>query len=277
MALKAILASLEGLDEHVAALYTPRGDKFELGVEIEGVEGIKTFTDFSRLNEALRKERTDHKAIKERYAPLGERKVEEIVALYDRLPELEAAAAGTKIDDAMIQGLVEGRIKSKLAPIERDLLTVREQNAQLQTTVQGYQAKEVQRTIGDAVRGAAAATKVVETALEDAIMLGERVLTIDENGKVVTKDNVGCTPGISAEVWLNEMQTKRPHWWGPSAGGGAGGSQGRSGTQFATNPWSAEGWNLTQQGQIYTENPAKADQMARSAGTTVGGPRPQRK
>ena len=54
MALKAILASLEGLDEHVAALYTPRGDKFELGVEIEGVEGIKTFTDFNRLNEALR-------------------------------------------------------------------------------------------------------------------------------------------------------------------------------------------------------------------------------
>lgn len=277
MALKAILANLEGLDEHIAALYTPRGDKFELGVEIEGIEGIKTFTDFNRLNEALRKERADHKVIKDRFAPLGERKVEDIVALYDKLPELEAAAAGTKIDDTMIQGLVEGRIKSKLAPIERDLLTVREQNALLQGTVQSYQAKEIQRTIGDAVRGAAVATKVVDTALEDAIMLGERVLTIDETGKVVTKDNVGCTPGISAEVWLNEMQTKRPHWWGPSAGGGAGGAGGRGTTNFATNPWSAEGWNLTQQGQVYTENAAKADQMARSAGTTVGGPRPQRK
>ena len=278
MALKAILATLDGLDEHIAALYTPRGDKFELGVEIEGVEGIKTFTDFNRLNEALRKERSDHKVLKDRFAPLGERKVEDIVSLYDRLPELEAAAAGTKIDDTMIQGLVEGRIKSKIAPIERDLMTVKEQNAALLAENQGFKSKEVQRTISDAVRGAAVTTKVVDTALEDAIMLAERVFTIDETGKVVTKDNVGCTPGISAEVWLNEMQTKRPHWWGPSAGGGAGGAGGRNaGGSFSSNPWSAEGWNLTQQGQVYNENPAKADQMARSAGTTVGGPRPQGK
>ena len=275
MALKAIVDSLEGLDEHVAGLYTQRGDKFELGVEIPGIEGIKTFTDFSRLNEALRKERTDHKIIRDRFAPLGELKVEDILAVFDKLPELEAAAAGNKMDDTKIESIVEGRLKSKLSPIERELTTVREENNLLKGTVSQYEQKEIQRTIGDSVRAASSKMKVVDTAIEDVTLLAERIFTIDETGKVVAKDNVGCTPGISPEVWLNEMQQKRPHWWGPSAGGGAGGNRG--GGSFTSNPWSAEGWNMTQQGQIYNENPAKAEQMARSAGTSIGGQRPAAK
>lgn len=273
MALKAIVDTLEGLDEHVAGLYTQRGDKFELSVEIPGIEGIKSFTDFNRLNEALRKERTDHKMIKDRFAPLGERKVEEILSVFDRLPELEAKAAGA-LDDTKIETIVTGRLTAKLAPVERELQTTREALAQREADLLAYQQKDVQRTIGDSVRTATSKLKVVDSAVEDVTLLAERVFTIDENGKVVAKDNVGCTPGISPEVWLNEMQNKRPHWWGPSMGGGAGGNN-RPGGGFTSNPWSAEGWNMTEQGRIYQENAAKADQLARSAGTTVGGPRPR--
>ena len=276
MALKAIVDTLEGLDEHIAGLYTQRGDKFELSVEIPGIEVVKSFKDFTRLNEALRKERQDHKSVKDRFAPLGDRKVEDILTVFDRLPELEAAAANNKVDDAKIESLVTGRLTAKLAPVERELQTTREALAQRDALVQQYEQREVQRTIGDSVRTATAKLKVVDSAVEDVTLLAERIFKIDENGNVVAKDNVGCTPGISPEVWLNEMQTKRPHWWGPSQGGGAGGSGGRSGS-FATNPWSADGWNLTEQGRMYRENPSKADQMAKSAGTTIGGPRPARK
>lgn len=274
MALKAIVDTLEGLEEHIAGLYTQRGDKFELSVEIPGIDGVKSYTDFANLNSALRKERTDHKAIKDRFAPLGERKVEDILTVFDRLPELEAKAAGA-LDDTKIETIVNGRLTAKLAPVERELLTTREALAQRDTVIQSFQQKEVQRTIGDSVRKATSILKVVDTAVEDVTLLAERVFTIDENGKVVAKDNVGCTPGISPEVWLNEMQTKRPHWWGPSTGGGAGGAGG--GRNFAANPWSAEGWNMTEQGRVYSESPTKAEQMARSAGTTVGGQRPTRK
>lgn len=276
MALKAIVDTLEGLDEHVAALYTQRGDKFEISVEIPGIEGIKSFTDFNRLNEALRKERTDHKMIKDRFAPLGERKVEDILSVFDRLPELEAKAAGA-LDDTKIETIVTGRLTAKLAPVERELQTAREALAQRDEALLAYQQKDVQRTIGDSVRTATSKLKVVDSAVEDVTLLAERVFTIDENGKVVAKDNVGCTPGISPEVWLNEMQTKRPHWWGPSIGGGAGGNGGRPGGNFTINPWSADGWNMTEQGRIYNENAGKAEQLAKSAGTTIGGPRPRSK
>lgn len=271
MALKAVLDTLDGLDEHVAALYTQRGDKFEIAVEIPGIEGIKSFTDFGNLNKALQKERADHRAVKDRFAPLGDRKPEEILTILDRVPELELKAAGA-IDDAKIETIVNGRITAKLAPVERELQTAREALLTSQATIQGYQQKEVQRTIGDSVRSASSKSHVVESAVEDVTLLAERVFTLDETGKVVTKENVGCTPGISPEVWLNEMQSKRPHWWGPSGGGGAGGAGGQR--QFTNNPWTNENWNLTEQGKILMENASRADQLAKSAGTTVGGKRP---
>lgn len=274
MALKAIVDTLDGLDEHVAALYTQRGDKFEIAVEIPGIEGIKSFTDFGNLNKALQKERADHKAIKERFAPLGDRKADEILTILDRVPELELKAAGA-IDDAKLEGIVEGRIKSKIAPIERERDTFRTELIASQQLIDAYKQRDIQRTIGDSVRSASTKMKVVDTAMEDVALLAERVFTIDEDGKVVTKDNVGVTPGITAEVWLNEMQNRRPHWWGPSGGGGAPGSSG--GRTFTSNPWSAEAWNLTEQGKIYNENSARAEQMAKSAGTTIGGARPARK
>lgn len=277
MALKAIVDTLEGLDEHVAGLYTQRGDKFELSVEIPGIEGIKTFTDFSRLNEALRKERADHKTIKDRFTPLGDRKVEDILSILDRVPELEAAAANNKVDEAKIESIVSARLVAKLSPVERELQTAREGIAQRDDKLQAYEQRELQRTIGDAVRTATSKLKVVDSAVEDVTLLAERIFTIDESGKVVAKDNVGCTPGIAPEVWLTEMQAKRPHWWGPSGGGGAPGNGGRPGGGGAGNPWSADGWNMTEQGRIYSENSARADQLARSAGTTVGGPRPRSK
>jgi len=77
-------------------------------------------------------------------------------------------------------------------------------------------------------------------------------------------------------VFLTEMQDKRPHWWPKSVGGGAGGSG--NGFGGAANPWTAENWNMTQQGAYVKENGMdKATQMAKAAGTTVGGMKPAAK
>jgi hypothetical protein len=43
------------------------------------------------------------------------------------------------------------------------------------------------------------------------------------------------------------------------------------------NPWTADNWNMTEQGKIYTSDPSRAEQLAKAAGTTVGGPRPAKK
>lgn len=129
--------------------------------------------------------------------------------------------------------------------------------------------------IADAVRSAVGKSKGFQSsAVEDAITLAERVLEIDDSGNVVTKDGVGVTPGVGADVWLTEIQSKRPHWWGETIGGGASGNRGGASGYGGNNPWSHDHWNLTEQGRILTTDRKKAEQLAKSAGTSIGGKRP---
>lgn len=272
MALKAVYEKIDDIPEPHRELYTERNGKLEL----TGIEGVKTQADIDRLTVSLGKEREllkTTKATADSYAALG--KIEDLQAKLDRIEELEAAAAG-KLDDEAINKLVDGRLKSKLAPVEREKGQLATQLAEAQTKLQTFEARERQRTVHDAMRAAAVTSKIHEHALEDVLLLAERVFEIDEAGKVVVKDNVGFTPGISAEVWLTEIQPKRPHWWPPSQGGGGRGNGGGNGAG-GNNPWAADSWNMTEQGRIVRENPARAKQLAEVAGTSVGGLRPQAK
>jgi hypothetical protein len=266
MALKAILDSIDDLPDALKGEYVQKGDKYELQVE-----GMKTEADVARVQEALRKEKNDFTAFKAQFAPLAGKKVEDVVAALDRIPELEAAAQG-KLDDTKINEIVETRLKSRAAPLERENTQLKATIAEKDTVIAGYEGKEKTRSIHDAVRKAASAVKVVPEAIEDALILAERHFQVDESGRVVTKDGVGVTPGIQPEAWFTDLQSTRKHWWGANIGGGGNGNRGGNGG--ADNPWTAENWNMTKQGQIVRENPQKAEQLAKVAGTKVGGPKP---
>lgn len=269
MALKAILDSIDDLPDALKGEYVQKGDKYELQVE-----GMKTEADVARVQEALRKEKNDFKTFKDKFSALGDRKPDEILAQLDRITELEAAAAG-KLDDEKINAIVEGRVKQKIAPIERERDQLRTQLGEKDKLVETYTAKERTRAIHDAVRKAGTAAKITAEAMEDALILAERHFELDDSGKVVTKDGVGVTPGIGAEVWFTDLQKSRPHWWGTSSGGGAGGNRG--GIDTTKNPFSHEHWNMTEQGKILTADRSKAEQLAKAAGTTIGGKRPSPK
>lgn len=239
-------------------------------VDLEG--GLKTEEDVTKLTGALAKERNDHGALKkvfEPYKALGD--VEKVQEQLLRIPELEIAAAGN-VDDKKVDKLVEARLAAKVAPIERELTTTKTALAAATGEIQAFKTEKTTRQLQDAARSAAAKVKVLDTATDDVLMLAERMLEVDAAGNVVTKDNVGVTPGVSAEVWLSDMQTKRPHWWPASGGGGAGGASGGGGG--GANPFAYDTWNLTEQGRILMANPTKAEQLAKAAGTKIGGGKP---
>jgi len=271
--LKVVMDSVDELDEPLRKLYAEKDGKFVL----TGIEGIKTQADMDRLSRAAALEREEHKKTKEKFKvfePFLEN-AEDIVSKIDKLPELEAAAAG-KIDEAKLNEMVEGRIKTRMSPVERKAKALEDENNTLKARMAEMEAKEKRRLIHDAVREAATKSKMVDTAVEDALVLAERMFQVDEEGRIVTKEGVGVTPDSDATVWLTEMQQKRPHWWPASQGGGArpGGSGGSGGLN---NPWTFENWNLTEQGRVYQENPERAERMAQSAGTSIGGPKPRPK
>ena len=86
------------------------------------------------------------------------------------------------------------------------------------------------------------------------------------------REGVGVATGTAPDAWLADMREARPHWWPASSGGGARGSSGAGG--FAKNPFSKTGWNLTEQARAVTADRTRAEQMAKAAGTAIGGPRP---
>lgn len=276
MALKAIYPTQEDIPEAHQELYTEKSGKWEL----TGIEGIKTTADTERLQTSLNKEREEHKKTKSSLSAFGEldptqaqKDTDEIVELRTQLETAVAAAGDNKPDEAQIEKLVEARVATIVKPIQRDLdkanLTVTEHT----DTIAAHQLKDTNRTIGDSVRKAAGESKIISSAIEDALMLGERVFEVTESGEVLTRDNVGVTPGIDPGTWFTEMQDKRAHWWPSSQGGGADGS-GNGGGGGANNPFSYKAWNMTLQGQAVRQDPEKAARMAKSAGTTVGGPKP---
>ncbi len=268
MPLAAVMDSLDGLSEDLAALYTEKNGKFEL----TGITGVKTQADIERVTAALNHEKTNHAATKERFSVWADMDHEDVVAKLDKFPELEAAAAG-KLDENEIEGIVarrvEGTVKSQIAPLERQIaaLTKERDDARAQATEFG--GIITRGKINDSVRSALTEAKVIEHARDDALLLAERLFEVrEDDGAIVTRDGVGVTPGITAKDWISEIQTAntRPHWWGPTSGGGANPGGGRSG-MGGDNPWSKDHWNMTKQSAIIREKGQEvANRMAKAAG-----------
>ena len=269
MGLEAIHKTLEEIPEQYRDLYSERNGQFEL----TGINGVKTQADVDRLSVSLTKERDDHKATKQKFQVWGDLDYEETIAKIDKIPELEAAAKDGGIDEEKMNELVEARIKTRLAPVERDLAAAKTEVDTLSQENTGFKAKETKRTIHDSVREALVETKVLDVAHEDALALAERVFEVAEDGRVTVKDESGFTPGITPKDFLGEIQAKRPHWWAPSQGGGAGG--GGHGGIKGDNPWSKGGWNLTAQGAYAKEHGVeKAAEAAKQAGSAFGSTHP---
>lgn len=264
--LKAVMDSIDDLDDSIKELYSKKGDKFEL----TGVEGVKTAADVERITKTLNTEREAHKATKTKLASFGDLNPEEVHTKLDKFDELEAAAGG-KLDETKINQLVESRLKTQMAPKDRELKKLQDENAALKADNETLKAGDKRRKIHDRIREVAVKNKLLETAVDDALLMAERSFDVDEEGNVTTKD------GTDPESWLLELQPKRPHWWPPTQGSGAGGSGGGKGG-FPNNPWSHEHWNSTEQGRIFREKGQPfAAKMAESAGTTIGGPKPDKK
>lgn len=270
----------EAIPAGYEALFTESNGKFQL----TGIIGMKTGDDVARLQTALTSEREAHKATKDRLRPvhfkgrsvveMNEADLKVAVEALDKYDELEASVG--KIDDEKVNQLVEARLKTKLGPVERERDQWKEKATGYETEIGSYKQRENSRKIQDALLTAKSKSKFRDEAFDDIMLNGERMLQIDESGNVITRDAVGVTPGVAVDVWLTEMQPKRPHWWPESKGGGATG--GGAGNGFGSNPFSADNWNLSEQGKVVREQGIeKATALAQSAGTTVGGPRPTAK
>lgn len=269
MALKAIIAKLDEVDEKYRDLYVEKDGKFELQVE-----GMKTQADIDRQLAANTKERTAHdetkkklKAAETKIADFGDLDPDDVTSKLEKLQQLEAA--GTNPDASKIQGLVDAavqeRIKRETQKLTRSLETTSEQVRTLTAERDGLTTRITQREMDDHIRASALEAKVIDAAVPDLLILSRGEFTFVD-GKPQTSD--GRTPG----QWLEDRKKVSPYYWPQAKGAGAQGGNGEGGG--GPNPFTHDGWNQTAQSQAYKANPAKAIEMAKSVGAYVEGSSP---
>lgn len=280
MRLKTIYDTEEEIPEGYADLYTERNGKWEL----TGIEGVKTQADVERVQEALRKEKVEHKATKAALIPFEGLDPEEILTTQTKLEEataqLEAINKDGRIDETKLEPIIAARIKQAVAPLERDKTNlerqldgqrklVTEKDGEVVNLRTSITTDSIERT----VREAAVLAKVQATALDDVALRALKIFEKTDDGRVITKDVPGTVPGLTPKEWLKDMEDKAPHWWPASVGGGSQGSNSGRGGSYAgaNNPWSKEGWNITKQGVLVkTLGIAKAEEIAALVGSKVG-------
>lgn len=270
MTLKAIFTDKNDIPEALREYYEERNGVFHLAK----IEGMKTEADVERVQAVAKKEREERARIEREFkSVLGDRKPDEVLALLDRIPELEAAAQGA-LKGADLENAVETRLKTRLAPKEREAAQLAAELLEARTKLQTFEQREQKRIIADKVRAACIKAKVLESAQEDALLRAETAFEINSEGQVTVKDGGGPTAGVPPDVWLAEIAPSRPHWWAPSQGGGASGS--RQGGGIAKNPWSKDHWNISEQMQLVREHgQEKAAQYAAAVGSHLGAVRPK--
>jgi hypothetical protein len=283
MKLKTVYLTAEEIPAGYEDLYSERNGQWEL----TAVEGVKTQADIDRVTESLRKERVDHKATKDKFAPFADLEVTEVhekLDNYDSLVEQVEAlkAGGGQLDEAKMEPIIQARIKQATGPLERNVTSLQKQLsdkdrkiAEKDGEVVNLKGTITSGTVERALRDAAADAKVLTPAISDVVLNGNRVFELTDDGRILTRDLPGVTPGLTPKEWLKDKQEASPHWWPVSSGSGSrGGGPGGIPTG-ADNPWSKEGWNITKQGEYYKlHGEGKAVEMAGRVGVKLGATKP---
>lgn len=195
MSLKFEVDSLDGLDEALAGLYEKHGDKFRL--KVEGIDPA------DELKEALRKEREERKAAKE------------------RVEALEREARERAEESARKSGDIEALEKSwqdKLAKREAELL---EQS-------KGLQSQLVELTVGATAQKLAGDLAVPGSA--DVLLPHIKSRLTYQDGKLAVLDADGKPSASTVDELANEIRNDKR--FAPlivasrADGGGASGSRG---------------------------------------------------
>jgi hypothetical protein len=292
MALKDVYDDIEEIEETYRPLYEEKDGKHQLKVSLFDPEAFTGRAGIKRLKEeagGYRVKLKDTKTALDSYSALGT--LDELKEKLEKYPELEAAAqaGGSKSAEA-VNKQVETRLGTEKTKWEREIAPKLAEAERANKLVQHYEQAQQAQAVRDAVMKSInefKKGKLDPGAIEDALMYADRHFQAEterdeETGllKIVsvrTKEGVGVTPDVDPDVWLLEMLGRKGHWLQGSEGSGANGTTRGGNVDLTGNPWTYEGWNTGKQAEIVRADRKKADDLAKRAGTSVGGLRPKPK
>ena len=257
MALKFKFKSREEIPAEHASLYVEREGAFVL--DAEGATDKAKADEMRNHNVELRKQIEDLNA---RFAGVDP---EEFRKLTDEKRKLEEQ---TQIKAGEVDKVVENRIKSLKADLEKQLSTVTTERDALTSRLTAIQ-------IDQGVLTAATKRGLRPTAIPDITARARLVFKLvngaprafESDGSTVRYGRDGVTP-MTLEEWVDAQVADAPHLFESNAGGGAAGNGagGAGGSNRSVkNPFRKDTWNVTEQMRLLKSDPGLAARLKAAA------------
>lgn len=249
--LKAVLDTLDGLDEALQPLYT-KGEDGRFYLDAEGVDdlpsvrGLKSKRD--ELLEAQRKLREQLKAF-DGLDPEAARKA---------LEELENREADKLRDKGAFDELrakIEKRHADELAKVRAE---VEKRDGFIHRLL-------IENAISDAIEKANVLPQYREAVKALLRQRGPKVVQDGDDYRAIFETDMGeAAISTYVEAWARSDEAAP---FLPPSGKGGGGADPNGGGRGGgvPNPWKKESWNLTEQGRITKENPDLARRLKAAA------------
>lgn len=250
MKLKAVLETLDGVDEAVKPFYTEKDGKFYLTVE-----DIDDHPEVKGLKTSLAKVRDEKKSV--------ETKNSELTDKFGSLPDDFTVEEYHRLKDSG-NGNIDQKLENQKARLEADFKRKEDKLIQERDM---FKARAEKQHIDNAINTALAEANITTPAMIKAVRAmfqPQTKLDYEGDEAIVTIDNLPLVDKIKA--WAGTDEGK--YFVTAPANGGGGGGNSQPGTSGNTkdNPWSKEGFNLTKQVEILKSDPTKAAQLKAAAG-----------
>lgn len=268
MAIEEMYEKYEEIPEKYTHLFEQKDDKwlFKTDVKSNEIQGAK------KLKELLNKEREAHKVTRDKLSDYNGISPEEFSEVMKKIDEISEPTSDDSLVKKHLAQLNKVKNKGREAALERKLNVATSERDNLIKQLTEQQEQQRRQEVLNALKDQAIKSNVIPSAVDDVVAIaGGMFESVD--GSIIGKEMDGVAHGQDVQSWMSEMRNKRPHWWSDSVGAGATGSRGKS--LSSGNPFSKDGWNLTEQAKIVSSDIGKAQEMAKQAGVEIGGLKPE--
>jgi len=242
--------SLDSVDENLRGIYAETTDgKYQIRAD------IAFQSDFERVRDTLTKERTSNKELTSKVKDLQSR-----LDAYDGLDATAVKGMRVELDNLKNNESDVNKIKSSKAELEikfKELTTKFDELSKINET---YLREKKTNTLREKARQALHQNGMPDYAIDDGLMYAERMLEMADDGSVRVKHDNNLNSiypeGVTVETWAGIIKKNKPHLFGGSIGGGAGGSGSESAVfEDWTNTGMNGGINLTKLAKAIREDP----------------------
>ncbi len=193
----------------------------------EAVTGLKT-----KNAELLNEKKTAQDALK-LWDGMDPKDVKTATEFYDKNKDAEFLRDGT------VEELIEKKTSQLTSDFETQITELTTNLEAAKSHGSNYQSLFEAKTIDDGVREEATKAGMLPTAIEDAVMRGRSVFSLDENKLIEARDSEGKLAVtedklvLTTKNWIEGLKTTSPHYWPGSKGAGAfGGDTGAEGDKM---------------------------------------------